>query len=170
MNYEHAKQLAINASDEQCVPEDKVALREDAAPLNENVGSLSAGEALFIYQSKAQSAKRAGVDVHGIDQLLAGLAACQSEETVLIFYFENATRAFIMFVAEADESFIGCTSVPHRFPDPDVDWSTGAPVRRKKETSEPPPADVRAAIVTMDIDKKPEQKTQPPRPWWRFWS
>jgi|ERR1700741_1492104 len=132
IDYERAKQIALHASEsDECLNECKAAFDAGLSLLGPEWGRLSAQDVFGIFRLRAASAKRAGIDVHGIDQMLERVSKRESDETILIFPFVNTSRLYTIFVSESDESFIGCISVPRRFPDPDVDWSTGAAVRRE---------------------------------------
>ena len=133
IDFERAKEIAVAASgDDACAAEFK-AVVANVTPLAADAARLTAHEALRIYKIKAWSAQRAGIDAHGLDQTLRRLAKRRDDEPLLLFVFRDASRSYFVFISGADESFIGCMSLPNRSPDPDVDWSTGAPVRRKPE-------------------------------------
>jgi hypothetical protein len=131
IDYERAKQITVEASNENvCAAEFKEALGDLSVTTVTEAARLTVHEALRIYRIKVWSAERAGIDVHGADRTLQLLAERNEDETVMLFLFEDTSRSYFVFLSESEESFIGCMSVPRRFPDPDVDWSTGGPVRR----------------------------------------
>jgi hypothetical protein len=133
IDYERAKEIAVAASgDDACAAEFKVVVA-NVTPRAAAPARLTAQEALRIYETKGWSAQRAGIDAHGVDQTLKRLSKRRDDEPLLLFPFRDASRSYFVFISGADESFIGCMSVPNRSSDPDMDWSTGAPVRRKAD-------------------------------------
>ncbi|MEO8378206.1 MAG: hypothetical protein ABI779_00955 [Acidobacteriota bacterium] len=126
---EQVREIVARASDDdECAKEFTEAVDTGLSPLLP-IGHLTANKALFIFKGRAQSARAAGVDVHGIDRTLTRLEGRAPEETVLLSHWSTENRTFTAFISDADKSFIGCVSLPRRFPDGDVDWSTGAAVR-----------------------------------------
>jgi hypothetical protein len=132
---ERVKQIVGRASDEDaCAKEFVEALDAGLSPLFP-IGHLKAHEALFIFRGRTQSARAAGVDVHGVDRMLMRLEERDPNETILLSHWTIEPRTFTAFVSDADESFIGCVSLPNGTPNPDLDRSTGAPVVTKQKIS-----------------------------------
>jgi hypothetical protein len=131
IDYERAKRIALSAQiDDPC-------LREFAAkvgslsPVSDQAGRLSVRAAWEIYSHRAQTAKTAGIHIGGIDRTVKHLADRDDDETVLLFHFDDDSVFYTILMSDQDESLVGCISGPRRRIDPDVDWSTGAPVHRR---------------------------------------
>jgi len=127
IDYQQAKEIAVGAALENACAAEFKAVVANVTAVGTEGGHLTAHEALRIYEIRAWSAQRAGIDAHGLDQTLKRLAERGADEPLLLFPFHDSSRSYVVFISGADESFIGCISVPGRFPDPDVDWSTGVP-------------------------------------------
>ncbi len=74
-----------------------------------------AGDALSLYEIRAWSTERAGIDTCGFPETLDALRRLAPDEKISLFHFAGAARAFSIVFSHANASIIGCIRV--RTPD-----------------------------------------------------
>lgn len=76
-------------------------------------GSMRASEARALFSIRMDSARGAGIEINGIEDLLDQLAK-MSVGRVLIYSFSGRTYVFSVFVDELSESIVGCIQIVRR--------------------------------------------------------
>jgi hypothetical protein len=77
-------------------------------------GAHTVNDARAIYAIRQRTAKKAGADVWGIEDLLDALEGLPTSCSLLVFHYGTDERLFSAFVGEDDGSFVACVSAPRR--------------------------------------------------------
>lgn len=113
MTYEQARELIGRRNvNSDCLKECYDALcANELREVHSEPGRITVHDALTTFRIRMSTTKAAGVSTCGFEETLQKLSTRAVEETLLLFGFLSETRAFSIFVAESEQSIVGCIRV-----------------------------------------------------------
>jgi hypothetical protein len=113
MTYEQVRELIGRQNTRNdCLNECYDALcSNELREVHSEAGRVTVRDALATFRIRMTTTKAAGVSTCGFEETLQTLGTRAAEETLLLFGFISEVKAFSIFVAEAEQSIVGCIRV-----------------------------------------------------------